>query len=125
MSEGWLMTHQSMLAVGARGLNRGITRAIHAAIARKALATLCMEPLLALSRLSPVLSAFIDALLAPCSLPAPSASVTGALFAPPCSLAARLPSISESRLALCSLQLSPSASMAACAVLADGVRLHH
>jgi len=52
VSEGWLMTHRAMLAVGARGLNIGITRAIHAAIARTALATLCMEPLLALSRLA-------------------------------------------------------------------------
>ena len=40
MSEGWLMTHRAMLAVGARGLNRGITRAIHAAIARTEFATL-------------------------------------------------------------------------------------
>ena len=64
MSEGWLVPHQAKLAVGARGLKRGITRAMHAARARTELATLRMEPLLALSRPLPVLSAFIAALLA-------------------------------------------------------------
>ena len=86
MSEGWLVLHQAMLAVGARGLKRGITRAMHAARARTELATLRMKPLLALSRPLPVLSAFIAALLA--------ASTFGlshcGIARPPCSLAALL-----------------------------------